>query len=98
MDLKQKYAAVKEKCKEHAPTIIAAAATVTAVVLAVANQRLKNEFETELAQRCDRSAAESHIHMTCDANQAMMDGETRYLINPDYDFRLALHKEIPTED
>lgn len=97
MDLKKKFANAKEQCKKHAPTIIAGISTVTAVALAITNQRLKSEYEAQLDSRCKLRGDETHVYVTADSIRRLKEGQ-RAIFHPIDDRDLILHMEDAKED
>lgn len=96
MNLKKKLANVKEQCKKHAPTVIAGASVVTAVALAIANQRLKSEYETKLDSRCRLRNDETHVYLTPDSIRRLKEGQRAHFYPID-DRDLILHMEDPKD-
>lgn len=100
MDLKKKYEETKAKIKAHAPVIIAGISTGAAVVLAVANHRLKSEHAAQIEEWVQYDKArDNDINLPDEYAQMLKDGHVGHLTSPHYDFCLTIQKhDHPEED
>jgi hypothetical protein len=100
MDLKKKFNKAVDQIKVHVPAIIAGASAGAAVILAVANHRLKTEHAAQIEEwvAWDK-ARDNELHIPEDATERLMKGRTLHLTSELEDFCLILHKhDHPKED